>query len=237
VDFDKGLIMPRFITFRFDDGLIHSAHQAVRLLHPSAGSFFLITGLVEESIASKNIAELINAQFGTLREWEILSARGHDIQSHSVTHPLFTRLAITKQIEEIQLSLKVIQQIHAGPYAFCYPYNALTSLDFASLRISAAGFETRASDCEVLFNVLDNSFDRFRLRSWAVRERDFNVVVDQLRNAVPDQSWTILAFHGLDGEGYEPWASQSFSDLLGIVREFGYQITTVGQMARREYVF
>ncbi len=133
----------------------------------------------------------------------------------------------------LEYALSLVRRIHDGPYVFCYPYNSIADLDLASLGISAAGFETPTSDGLVMFNVVDQALDLYRLKSWAVRERHFDAIVYQLSQHQPNDSWTILAFHSLDGEGHEPWTSERFSRLVAAVRAMGCQIVTVGDMVSR----
>ena len=229
--------MGRFITFRFDDGFIKGARKAAACLHPNAASFFVVTGLICGSESLDHIGLFRERDFGSIDEWRALAAEGHDVQLHSATHANFTAMSMDEQSREIRESLAVIRRIHAGPYAFCYPYNALTDLDLACYGISASGFETVASDHAVSFNLLDERLDMYRLRSWAVRERHFDDILNQLMHDVPEMSWTILAFHSLDDEGHEPWGSESFSQLVSAVRGMGYQILSVAAMVNMRILY
>lgn len=125
----------------------------------------------------------------------------------------------------------MIQEIHDGPYVFCHPYNRRIDLDFAALGISAAGFETRTSDHPILFNRLDADLDPFALASWAVRERHLERVLAEIR-ALPNDSWTILAFHSLDDEGHEPWTTAAFRFLVSSCRKLDLTISTIGAMVK-----
>lgn len=225
--------MPRFVTFRFDDGFLNGARKATAFLYPDPATFFLISDLVENTTLGREPL-FRGKDFGTLAAWQELSAQGHDIQLHSATHPLFTQISVARQIQEVQTSLAFIQRIHGGPYVFCYPYNTLTQLDLGSLGVSAAGFESQDSQSDVLCNHLNDGLDLFQLKGWAVRERHFDRVIEQLAENVPDSSWTILGFHSLDDEGHEPWSSQKFSELVGAVRTQGYTIESVSGMLHRE---
>ena len=225
--------MARFISFRFDDGFIDGARKAAACLQPSPASFFIVTGLVSGSDRLDHIESFKGRNFGSLAEWRAMAALGPDVQPHSVTRPNFTDLSADGQRTEVQSSLAFVRGIHSGPYVFCFPYNVISDVDLASLDLSAAGFATAASDGPVAFNSLDDgTLDLFRLRSWAVRERHFDIVVDQL-DRLPDQSWTILAFHSLDDEGHEPWTSEGFSRLVAIARAAGFQIFSVREMVER----
>ena len=225
--------MPRLISFRFDDGHIRGAQKAAALLAPDRASFFLVSGRLTGK--APDLAAMIDAgdDFGTLDQWRSMAAQGQDVQPHSVTHANLRRLAPELVAAEVEGSLALIRQIHAGPYVFCHPYNALTALDLAALGLDAAGFQTLNSDKQVQFNRLDGDLDLYRLRSWAVREPHFDDIVSQLDTEVPDESWTILAFHSLDGEGHEPWTSGGFARLVGAVRGLGYQIASVAAVVAR----
>ena len=224
--------MARFISFRFDDGFIEGARKAAACLHPSPASFFVVTGLICGSARLDHIELFKGRNFGSLDEWSAIAALGHDVQPHSITHPNFADRSEDQQTTEVLGSLEFVRGIHAGPYIFCFPYNVVSGLDLASLGLSAAGFATEGSDRAVVFNKLDgDELDLFRLRSWAVRERHFSTIVDQL-DRLPDRSWTILAFHSLDGEGHEPWTSEGFSRLVAIVHAAGLQIVSIREMVK-----
>jgi peptidoglycan/xylan/chitin deacetylase (PgdA/CDA1 family) len=217
----------RYITFRFDDGFVEGARKASLLLHPSLASFFIVTGLVNKSIPLDDHPTFRGRDFGTPDEWRHIAALGHDVQPHSVSHPNFRDLSEDGQALEVLGSIAAIRDIHSGPYVFAFPYNAITDLDLSSLGISAAGFVTESSDQDVLFNKVKNEeINLFGLRSWAVRERHYERVIEQI-GGLPDDSWTILAFHSLDGEGHEPWTSDGFARLIAFVRTQDFRIVSI----------
>jgi peptidoglycan/xylan/chitin deacetylase (PgdA/CDA1 family) len=222
--------MTRFISFRLDDGFIEGARKVAAFLDPSRASFFIVAELVMKTGVADHEPLFEGKDFGSVDEWRVVSGLGHDVQLHGATHANMAVLRPEQQLCEVQDSLSLVRRIHDGPYVFCYPYNAVADLDLAPLGISAAGFETGTSDEPVMFNTVDCALDLYRLKSWAVRERHFDTIVNQLTHHLPDDSWTILAFHSLDGEGHEPWTSGGFSRLVTAVRAMGCQIVTVGEM-------
>ena len=221
----------RFVTFRFDDGFIVGARKAAAALAGDHASFFLVADLVTGAADAPDIADFVGRDFGSVAEWREFSARGHDVQLHSTTHANMAQLPPDAQLAELRGSLALGRAIHDGPYVFCYPYNALGSVDFAAEGVAAAGFATRGSEAPVQFNAIDGSADVYCLNSWAVRERHLDDVVAQLRG-VPDGGWVILAFHSLDGEGHEPWSTEGFARLVGEIRKMGYEIATAARMLR-----
>jgi peptidoglycan/xylan/chitin deacetylase (PgdA/CDA1 family) len=225
--------MTRFISFRMDDGFIVGARKAMAILAPDPISFFIVTGRVFRTVTVDHIELLRGVDFGSIDEWREVASQGHDVQAHSVTHADFGQVPLEQQIREVRESVSIIRTIHGGPYVFCYPNNTLSSMDLASLGLSAAGFVTVNSSHAVSFNTLGANLDLFRLRSWAVRERHFDSIASQLGRDVPDESWTILGFHSLDGEGREPWSSAGFSNLVNAIRALDYRIVSVGEMVDR----
>jgi peptidoglycan/xylan/chitin deacetylase (PgdA/CDA1 family) len=151
---------------------------------------------------------------------------GHDIQPHSVTHPWFPDLSHDEQKAEIRNSIEFVRKIHSGPYVFCYPFNAIPTPQPIVEELSAAGFYSSG----VNFNLLAEGLDRFTLRSWAIEESDFDLIVRQLNESVPDNAWIVFGLHSLDGEGWAPWTSASLSRLIAAVRDVDYQIVTVAEM-------
>ena len=58
-----------------------------------------------------------------IREW---LAAGHDIGSHTLSHPHLTQLPTERAREEISASKKLLEDLFGRPIEhFCYPYGAL----------------------------------------------------------------------------------------------------------------
>lgn len=223
--------MPRYVSFRFDDGFITAAWTAAACLAPDHGTFFLIADLVTFG-SSGHPEPLFNGRaFGSIAEWRDLANAGHDIQLHGRTHMDMKRLSPEEQRSEIAASLALTREIHEGPYIFCHPFNRRVDLDFSALGLSAAGFHSRTSDEEILFQRIPDGVDPFALCSWAVRERHLSTIVDQLAS-LPNDSWTILAFHSFGDEGHEPWSVSSFRALVSECRSLGLTIAPISDMVR-----
>lgn len=223
--------LPRFLSFRFDDGFIAGARTAAECIAPDHATFFLVADLVTAGARNHPEPLFSGRDFGSVPEWRALSSAGHDIQLHGRTHTDLRLLSPEEQKDEVVASLCFIREIHDGPYVFCHPYNRGVDLDFAALGISAAGFETRTSEQPILFNRLDSDLDLFALRSWAVRERHLERVLTELAS-LPEESWTILAFHSLDDEGHEPWTAEAFRFLVSSCRDLDLKVVTIARMVK-----
>lgn len=227
--------MARYVSFRFDDGYISGARTAAACLAPSHGTFFLIADLVRGGASNHPEPLFRGRDFGTIAEWRALARAGHDIQLHGCSHSNLELLPAEDQRREVADSLALTRELHGGPYVFCHPYNRRVDLDFAALGLSAAGFQTRTSDHAILFHRLAADLDPFALVSWAVRERHFDTVVAELER-LPDDSWVILAFHSLGGEGHEPWSEAGFGLLVSACRKLGLEIVTISRMVQDRFL-
>jgi peptidoglycan/xylan/chitin deacetylase (PgdA/CDA1 family) len=220
--------MGRYVSFRFDDGFVDGARRAAAYLAPSHASFFVVTGLVCGTHRVEHEDLFKGRNFGSPDQWRAIAALGHDVQPHGTTHVNFAVLNPDQRRAEIQGSLAFVRGLHRGPYIFGFPYNVIPEdLDLASFDLSAAGFRTVDSAQPIAFNRLDDdALDLFRLEGWAIRERHFQTIVDQLES-LPDRSWAILGLHSLDGEGHEPWTSDGFSRLVAAVRRADFEIVSI----------
>lgn len=223
--------MARFLTFTFDDGFMAGARKAAELLSPDKGTFFVVSNWVLRK-ARHHVAELADRDFGSPDAWRALAQHGHDIQAHSAAHVRYSQMTDAEQVVDAAESFDLVRAIHSGPYIFCCPYNVLPeTFDFGAAGFSAAGFRSTPSDKPVVFNRLD-AVDLFRLHRWAVRETHLERLQSELES-VPDQTWTILGLHSLDGEGFEPWSSEAFHKLVAVARAANFRIATTREMVSR----
>jgi peptidoglycan/xylan/chitin deacetylase (PgdA/CDA1 family) len=222
----------RLLTFRFDDGFMDGARKAAQILDPYRGSYFIVGDRTLGLAQLDGNPQLCNRNFGAVEEWRAMARHGHDIQPHSYSHRRFSTLSSDEMEAEIRKSVHILRSITDGPLVFAFPFNDVVSgPDWLELGLEAAGFQTRSSADPILFNDL-SAFDRFNINSWAVRERDWSTIVEAL-NAVPEGTWTVLAFHSLDDEGFEPWSSESFRKLVSLIGTLGFDIVTAREALAR----
>lgn len=113
------------IVFTFDDGYANILRHGLEPL--AATNFravqFLVAGLLgkcnEWDVPQGETPEpMMDA--AQVRDW---LAAGHDIGSHTLTHPCLTRLPLPQAREEIAASRKQLEDLFGRPIAhFCYPY-------------------------------------------------------------------------------------------------------------------
>jgi peptidoglycan/xylan/chitin deacetylase (PgdA/CDA1 family) len=202
------------------------------ILAPDPATFFLVANLVTGRSAIPHEPLFEGRRFGPPQAWKDLIAAGAEVQPHSVSYANLADLSPQDRLEEVQRSVEDIREIFGRANVFGFPYNALAPTDMASLDLIASGFQTINSAQPPLYHKLGDPIDPWRLRSWAVREVHFESIVRDLAE-LPDNSWIVLTFHSLDGEGHEPWSSESFRRLVAKLRELGFTARTIGEMAER----
>jgi len=115
----------RHVVLTFDDGYRNVVENALDLL--AKNRFRAVQFLVVNFLGKANEWDLRAGEKpeplmdeAQLRDW--LSA-GHEIGSHTLTHPRLTRLSLRDAKEEITASKKTLEDLLGRPIAhFCYPY-------------------------------------------------------------------------------------------------------------------
>jgi peptidoglycan/xylan/chitin deacetylase (PgdA/CDA1 family) len=119
----------RCIVLTFDDGFEKVVEHAIEPLAQSG--FRAIQFLVSDRLGVLNDWEMAQGEVperlmdaGQVQEW---LAAGHDIGSHTRTHPYLSRLSLTDAKEEITSSKKQLEDLFGRPVRhFCYPFGDYT---------------------------------------------------------------------------------------------------------------
>ena len=127
----SGPVKPRQIVLTFDDGYVKVLQHAIGALaqtHFNAIQFLPVNFLGKSNewdVALGETSEPI-MDATQIRDW---LAAGHDIGSHTLTHPFLTRLAPDQAREEIFASKKKLEDLFGRSIEhFCYPYGDWTSV-------------------------------------------------------------------------------------------------------------
>jgi peptidoglycan/xylan/chitin deacetylase (PgdA/CDA1 family) len=157
----------RVLAITFDDGFRNALQFALK---PLADNQFTATQfLVADLIGKRNEWDLASGERPSdlmniieIGEW---LAAGHQIGSHTLTHPFLTRIPIHKAEEEIIASKKKLEDMFGIPILnFCYPYGDWNE----KIRdlVARAGYETA---CTTDFGVNASQADPFALKRITAR--------------------------------------------------------------------
>jgi peptidoglycan/xylan/chitin deacetylase (PgdA/CDA1 family) len=151
--------VPKRIVITFDDGYVNVLRHGLEPLARTAFKAvqFLVTDLLGQCNAwdvplGEAPETIMNVE--QVREW---LAAGHDIGSHTRTHPYLTRLPLAQAREEISSSRKKLQDLFGRPIEdFCYPYGDWNE----SIRdlVAAAGYKTACTTIPGVNRAADSAF-------------------------------------------------------------------------------
>jgi peptidoglycan/xylan/chitin deacetylase (PgdA/CDA1 family) len=179
-----GPITPGRIVISFDDGYTNVLRYGLDPL--AASRFKAIQFLVADLLGKHNTWDVPEGEApepmmdaAQVREW---LAAGHDIGSHTLTHPFLTKVPPADAREEITASRKKLEDFFGRPIAhFCYPYGDWNE----SVRdlVQAAGYKT-ACTTNPGVNLLTDS--PFALKRFTARyaSRSLKAIWARLRSAM-----------------------------------------------------
>lgn len=155
------------IVLTFDDGYVNVLRYGLEPL--ARTSFVAIQFLVANLLGKRNEWDVSLGEAPELmmdkaqvREW---LAAGHDIGSHTLTHPRLTQLSHPEAMEEITASRKKLEDLFGRPIQhFCYPYGDWNEQLQES--VQAAGYKTA---CTTIPGVNTAAVSPFALKRFTAR--------------------------------------------------------------------
>jgi len=125
------------ISYTFDDGIRDQYELAYPMLQEAGirATFFVITSVIpnrQEEVAAKKPGSAGGISWEKLRE---MAAAGHEIASHSWSHPNLPKLndqQLRNEIEKADSS--IASRLGKAPLTFAYPYNAFDDRVRAAVR-------------------------------------------------------------------------------------------------------
>jgi peptidoglycan/xylan/chitin deacetylase (PgdA/CDA1 family) len=159
--------MARCIVITFDDGYENVWRHGLGPL--AATKFKAIQFLVADALGKQNTWDMAQGEAperlmdgAQIREW--LEA-GHDIGSHSLSHPFLTRLPLSQAREEISASRKKLEDLFSRRIEhFCYPYGDWN--EAVREMVAEAGYKTA---CTTQAGINTAQVSPFELRRFTAR--------------------------------------------------------------------
>ncbi|MFA7436860.1 polysaccharide deacetylase family protein [Castellaniella sp.] len=149
----------RVFGITFDDGYDNVLRHAAPVLEAcgyQATNYFVMRRLggTNQWDHAEGVPSAALMDTAGLREWVAL---GHEAGSHTLTHPVLTRVSPEQAAREIRDSRDVLEQLVGEPVrAFCYPYGKL-SAQLVDL-VRAAGYDNATTTQRGLVRPTDDLF-------------------------------------------------------------------------------
>jgi peptidoglycan/xylan/chitin deacetylase (PgdA/CDA1 family) len=187
--FNRGIV-----TLTFDDCWQSTYDNALPILtaHGVPSTQFIISGFLGQQDRMTN-TEVSN-----------LMAQGHEIASHTVTHPDLTTLAAADLSTEVTDSQSTLISLGLGPIAnFATPFGIYDQTVISALMPLYDSHRT----VDTGYNSKDD-FDRYRLKAQSILSTtlpsDVAAWADQ---AASDRSWLIVVYHDVVASGGDEYSS------------------------------
>jgi peptidoglycan/xylan/chitin deacetylase (PgdA/CDA1 family) len=183
------LLRRGMVSITFDDGERATFINAAPMLDAAGlkSTNYIISGLVHSS-GAVGIPEILDLQ-----------ARGHEIGSHTRTHPDLTKLTPEQLRSELAGSRQDLHNLGVvSVQTFAYPwgrYNdavikSVRDAGYSSARTASPGWNLPgANEFLLRCQVLQNTTTLAEAQDW-------------IDTAIRDRSWLVLLFHGVDDTGH-----------------------------------
>lgn len=192
------------ITYSFDDGTPNQIPAAVPTLEKYGyrGTFNLVTDWVKEWDG-----------------WKRISDNGHEIASHTVSHPYLDKLTAEQQTVELAKSKEIIEQnVGKECVTMVYPYcvrgnDSIVADYYISARICCESFSSPSpQNMFAIASRLVGTESQYLKNTY-----DFNMWA---KLAVKENGWCVFLIHGIDNDGgYSPIKSIDLDSHLKFVQE------------------
>jgi peptidoglycan/xylan/chitin deacetylase (PgdA/CDA1 family) len=195
------------VSLTFDDGYVSQYTTCKDLLNARnfKGTFFLTTERVQT--------------IGGWEPWRELSEQGHEIGSHTITHPHLTQLSEIELREELNqsqddINLNIPNQ---SCLTFAYPHGDQNEyVQTVTSEYYIAGRSTWVRDSGYLNHYPGDSsitVNFYNIASYCVDDRAFEEIQNHLNLAEESNAWLCAYTHDVDSE-YVPVLSAFYDDLL-----------------------
>lgn len=165
------------------------------------------------------------AAIATIRS---LAAKGHEIESHTVTHPDLTSLTSTQLTRELRSSQNYLQQILGGKAVnyLASPYGLYNQTVLNHI----SKYYTVHRTVDAGYNSKDN-FDQMRLKVQNVLNTTTPAEVQQwVDKAYAEHTWLILVYHRVanDAEQFDTTPAL-FEQQMQVIHDKGIPVVTITQ--------
>ncbi|MES2437358.1 MAG: polysaccharide deacetylase family protein [Patescibacteria group bacterium] len=176
------------VSLTFDDGWLSQYQNSVPKMNSvnMKGTFY---------VTSRQLSDFGFTGFFSKDTIKTIYADGHEIGSHTQTHPHLTTLSQTQQTTEIQGSRQDLLDLNVGPITtFAYPFGEYNEISIQAVKNS--GYSSARSTIDGYATV---GTDKYQLPRQSV---EVDTSIEQIRQwidtAIANKQWLILAFHRID---------------------------------------
>jgi peptidoglycan/xylan/chitin deacetylase (PgdA/CDA1 family) len=208
---------PGMVSLSFDDGLPSHLSLIIPTLNAYGmkGTFYLITDYAN----SEN----------TWAAWRAAAAQGHEIGSHTLSHPSLPTLTSSQLNAELQQSKTIIEtQIPSQKcLTLAYPFGDTSST------VQAATKNYYIAGRGIQYDINYPTYDFYNLKS---RGDDPGSTLSAMKDATDTTQawgeWLTLYLHSMNGDGYGTWDMNIFTAYLDYLKTKNLGIDTIANVVK-----
>jgi peptidoglycan/xylan/chitin deacetylase (PgdA/CDA1 family) len=205
------------VTFVFDDGLLSQYTNALPIL--TAAGYKASFGIITTQPTSGNPAAMTWAQI------KDLLAKGHEVNSHSRTHPALTTLNSTQLTSEVKGSYDDLVAQGITPKTFVYPLGDVNATVEAAVK--AAGYVGARGSYFGLNTTTTNDYNLYDIR--LDKTSTLANVQKYIDQAVEDKRWLVFELHDVLPSGGDDFAITTafFQSVVDYLKSKGVTVLTL----------
>ncbi|MBN2327543.1 MAG: polysaccharide deacetylase family protein [Candidatus Omnitrophica bacterium] len=218
--FNRDALFPggkRFaVTFSIDDGFWKSAQEFLPLFDRFnyRATFNLVTSWITPMRSGVGDDYNQASSHGTWTNWKTVLDRGHEIGSHSMTHPHLPQLDESEVKRQLLYSKRRITKRLTlwGRKTFAFPYNDSSPAvrEMAGRYYLAAREGTRTGEINQ-----PGAIDFLGVRSWwPLQHNTLGDIVEKIDETRDMRGWLVIGLHGMNGEGWHPITTEKMTGVL-----------------------
>ena len=204
------------VTFSIDDGFWKSTQTFLPLFdrYGFKATFNLVTSWITPKKADVNDEYNQGTTHGTWTDWKTVLDAGHEIGSHSMTHPHLPQLPPNEIKRQLLYSKRRIAKRLglSGSKTFALPYNDSSGevREWIGKYYIAAREGTRTGEINE-----PGSIDFLAVRSWwPLQHQPLSDITDRIDRAREMNGWLVIGLHGMNGEGWHPITTEKMTGTL-----------------------
>lgn len=209
------------VTFAFDDGYTNQYNNALPVLEKYGvpATFNIIASLVGKQFEGENLMD-----WNQIKE---LKEKGHDIESHTNTHPYLTKLSEEEVRKELRVSKKILIDRGFSVSSLAIPYGDYNK---EVLKIASQNYSLVRSSDPGINNL--NKLDKYNLKSKVIRNNtSFKEISNSINNCSEDQ-WLILMYHIVRKHNSKEYSTspEKLEKIIKFIKEKNIPIKTISQI-------
>ncbi|TVQ38617.1 MAG: polysaccharide deacetylase family protein [Spirochaetaceae bacterium] len=206
------------------------------------GTFFVITGVMQHGVWDDFGTRRLQFSWNQARR---LAARGHEIGSHSHTHPDVSALPFARAELQLLKSLQRLQREiprqHGITFAWPYWRSTETTRALASrYYIASRAGQATTPRYRAVGPVGARPEDMQRVNALGTRPVEtLDVWQEALHEILDDGGWAVLSLHGIDDGvipreaiGWQPLSLETYRDLLDVLVSQDFWVAPFGEVVK-----